>query len=365
MALGTVLVLAGCSYAAPHPTGSSKIETPAARDVREIVRTVWPVDVSVVWAWTAVDAPGDTEHLALTRDAGRSWADVTPAGLTNQTAARRVTSLFVLDAGHAWITYGGIADGASQMVASTADGGKHWSLHADTPSPGCALEFVSPDRGWCVRDRVAMGQDRIDLFATTNGGGSWQRINPPDAPPARCDKDVGFTNGMLGWAVTACVAGAPPIYRTRDGGAHWVATTVQAPGGDLTSGAQFAGIPVAASGRAAVALDLDRHTVMYRSIDGGTSWQPVHPPGQASLWAVDVLTPDTWILIHDNQLLRTDNGGRTWTHLTMSRRFGAISSSYDDFAPVIDSRLHRRDGCGSSAPRGFGTPRPEDAPGPG
>ena len=340
-ALATVLLSAGCSHATPHAVGTSKVETTPVRGAREIVRTVWPVDATVVWAWTAVDALGGTEHIVLTRDAGGSWSDVTPAGLTNQTGARRINSLFVLDAYHAWTTSGGIIDGAAQTVDSTADGGRHWSRLSRLPSPGCALDFVSPTRGWCVLDRATMGQDRIELFATRDGGGTWRRINPPNAPPAGCDKDVEFTYGMLDWAVTACLAGTPPIYRTRDAGAHWAKTTVQPPGGDLGSGAEFAGIPVVTSGRAAVAFDLDRQrTLIYRSSDRGGSWQPVRPPGRASLWAVDIRTAQSWILIHADQLLRTDDAGRTWTHTTMHHRFAAITNSYYDFAPLIDFSTH-------------------------
>jgi photosystem II stability/assembly factor-like uncharacterized protein len=339
--LATVALSAGCSQATPRGAGTSKIATAPVQGVREIVRTVWPVDASVVWAWTAVDALGGTEHILRTRDAGGSWSDVTPAGLTNQSGARRINSLFVLDGGHAWTTYGGITGDTAQTVDSTADAGRHWSRLSRLPSPGCALDFVSPDHGWCVLDRAAMGQDRIALFATNDGGSTWQRINPPNAPPAGCDKDVGFTDGMLGWAVTACVAGTPPIYRTRDGGAHWTRTAVQPRGGDPGSGAQFAGIPVVASGRAAVALDLDRRsTLIYHSSDGGDSWQPMRPPGPASIWAVDIRTPQNWILIHADQLFATDDAGRTWTRTTTDHHFGEITSSYHDFAPLIDFPTH-------------------------
>jgi photosystem II stability/assembly factor-like uncharacterized protein len=238
-------------------------------------------------------------------------------------------------------SYGGISDGAAQTLESTGDGGRHWSRLSRLPNPGCAVDFVAPTRGWCVLDRATMGQDNIELFATSDGGGTWQRINPPNAPPAACDKDVGFTDGMLGSVVTACVGGTPPIYWTRDGGAHWTKTAVQPPGGDLGSGAQFAGIPVVASGRAAVALDLDRHrTLIYRSSDRGDSWQPVRPPGPAALWAVDVRTPNSWILIRADQLLATDDAGGTWTHTTMDHHFDPITKNYYDFAPLIDFPSH-------------------------
>jgi photosystem II stability/assembly factor-like uncharacterized protein len=132
------------------------------------------------------------------------------------------------------------------------------------------------------------------------------------------------------------VAGTPPIYRTRDGGAHWTKSTVQPPGGELDSGAEFSGIPVA-GGDAAVAFDLDQpqQTLIYRSADGGDSWQPVRPHGPTSRWSVDIRTPDSWILIHANQFLSTDDGGRTWGHTTMDRGIGPIDASYYEYAPAI------------------------------
>jgi photosystem II stability/assembly factor-like uncharacterized protein len=352
-ALASVLVLAGCGHAATHPgtrtsdasrhvtpaqtsTVPSSSATPARREPESVV-TVWPVDGNVVWASTAVDASGGTEHVVLTRDAGTRWSDVTPAGLTNQTGARRITSLFVLGADHAWLTVGGIANRAPQTLLSTADGGRHWSELSRTPRPNCALDFVSPDRGWCVLDRATMGQDAIELFGTGDGGQTWQRINRRDSPPVGCDKNVGFTNDTLGRAVTACAAGTPPIYRTRDGGARWTKTAVQPPAGMLDSGAEFSGIPVVAGTRAAVAFDLGqpRQTLIYRSTDTGDSWQPVRPPGPTSRWNVDIRTPDSWILIHANKLLSTDDGGRTWSHTTMNRRLAPIAVSYYDYAPAV------------------------------
>jgi photosystem II stability/assembly factor-like uncharacterized protein len=66
----------------------------------------------------------------------------------------------------------------------------------------------------------------------------------------------------------------------------------------------------------------------------------VRPAGPAALWAVDIRTPNSWILIRADQLLATDDAGRSWTHTAMDHHFDAIIQSYYDFAPLIDFPTH-------------------------
>jgi photosystem II stability/assembly factor-like uncharacterized protein len=158
-----------------------------------------------------VDAVRGSEHVVVTRDAGGTWVDVTPAELMMQTPSRRITDLFVLDPEHAWLTVGGLADDTTQTLWSTTDAGRHWVRLSVTPRPNCALDFVSATRGWCVLDRATMGRDRIDLSTTGDGGTTWQQVNRQGSPPEACAKDVRFSTATLGWAVTACAAGTPPV----------------------------------------------------------------------------------------------------------------------------------------------------------
>lgn len=347
-AVAAAAALVACGNGAPDPApadqGTAKNTTtmPTAPStstsaVRESVGTVWPVNAEVVWAWTTRDSVGGGEHVVLTRDAGATWSDITPTGLRIQTRTRRITGMFVLDPEHAWLTVGGLADGAPQTLLSTADAGRHWLRLAPTPRPTCAPEFVSARRGWCVLDRAAMGQDAFELYTTGNSGASWQHVDPDHSPPAGCDKDVGFTTATMGWAVTACAAGTPSIYRSRDGGKHWTACRVSPAGDVRNSGAMFGDIPVVVGSRGAAPFypDRTRQPLIYRSSDAGASWQPVRPPGRTLPWHIDIRTPTSWILIHGDQRLSTDDSGRTWQRTTMDHHFGAISAGYYDFAPVI------------------------------
>jgi photosystem II stability/assembly factor-like uncharacterized protein len=313
---------------------SSAVKDPSsvpARPLGEGLREAWPVNADVVWVWTSTERFTGPEQVEFTTDAGRSWTNVTPAGLARLRPSEQIASLFVLDARRVWLTVSGIR-GGSPTVLSTADAGRHWSSQAPIPA-GCRLDFVSPEHGWCVVDRATMGQDLITVYATGNGGRSWRRVNRPGSPPARCDKNVGFSTATLGWVVTACAAGVPPLYRSRDGGAYWTPMSVHCSrcGPDsagFSYGAMFSGLPVISGQDAAVAFDLGKpqQTVIYRSIDGGSHWQPIRPPGPTSRWSPELRSPDSWILAHGARLLRTDNAGRSWTRSTMDRSFPDLST---------------------------------------
>lgn len=304
------------------------------RPAREMVRTVWPVGTDAIWAWTEADTVGGREHIWFSRDAGARWTDATPASLAVQTRSRRINQLFVLDRKHAWLTTGRLTSGGRATVWSTSDSGRHWLPRTHTPSANCRLDFVSPSHGWCVLDRAAMGRDAVKFFATHDGGTTWQAMKI-NGLPAFCDKNVQFSTTTVGWAVTACVADTPPIYRTRDGGVHWASERVVPPGHDPNSGGEFDGVPVVGpSGRGVLAFEGTR-TLMYASRDAGKSWRPTRVPGRSAHWSAATPSPATWILIHGRRLLRTRDGGRTWARTLMDHRFGEIVVGYNQAAPGI------------------------------
>jgi photosystem II stability/assembly factor-like uncharacterized protein len=330
-------VVGGCSS-----RGSHRSRLPAAQATTaaatQALREAWPLDAENVWAWTSVEGFTGGERIVRSSDGGRTWTDATPAGLERLTSARQITSLFVLDADHAFLTDGGIAGTAQQELLSTADGGQHWMPASRTPAPYCYLDFVSPVIGWCVLDRATMGQDPIGLWATRDGGKTWQPVNLHHSLPVGYDKYLGFSTASLGWVVTNTPGGRPPIYRTLDGGQHWTEGSARSAGGRDGYGSGFTGLPRVSGRQAAVAFDLDepQQSLIYRSNDGGTTWQPIRPPGPTSRWAVDIRTPESWVLIHGNQLLRTDDAGNTWMHITMDRHLTPETGGYYSYAPGVD-----------------------------
>jgi photosystem II stability/assembly factor-like uncharacterized protein len=79
-----------------------------------------------------------------------------------------------------------------------------------------ALDFVSPKVGWIAESKASVAGPTV-LYRTTDGGGSWQQQLTWDGPGPT---QVRFTaDGTQGLVVGQ---GGVPMFRTADGGAHWV-----------------------------------------------------------------------------------------------------------------------------------------------
>jgi photosystem II stability/assembly factor-like uncharacterized protein len=139
--------------------------------------------------------------------------------------------------------------------------------------------FLSPGFGYSVAYRTvghgATARTRIGLFVYHEG--RWRDVTPPTLRAARIDAidDVAFVDPRHGWvAAYNCGAAAVYVYRTSDGGRSW----------------QSLGKPASHScggGPTFLSFVDDRHGWM----------EPVSPNGPAGV------------------LLRTTDGGRTWAQL--------------------------------------------------
>jgi photosystem II stability/assembly factor-like uncharacterized protein len=306
----------------------------------------WPVSSSSVWAWTENLSGHGAQGLQLSTDGGRSWIDVTPSGLGEQVGDHVITGFFALDAEHAWVVYGGIASGAAQSIAATADGGRRWSVVGHRPSSyGCSLQFVSPDDGWCAVIGAAAGSETVKLFRTEDGGTHWQVVSTtspttsaPGSLPFACDKDIQFVDRSVGWAMFGCAGGLAPLYQTLDGGARWIRRRVAAPAGGVGDGGSgFGGTPVLAGTDGAVGYTIDapkERSVVYVSRDSGVSWRAVTPPGGPRPWLVDIITPLQWRLVAGKRILATDNGGHTWYTINTNLNVATYSLYASAPAPV-------------------------------
>ena len=297
------------------------------------VQTLWPVGPTSAWA--LVDLPdGGPQELLRTADAGASWANVTPPAVTAHPEDAALNGGFALDADDAWAVHGPIASGSAQTLSVTTDGGLHWTGEGTLPTPGgCTLQFVDPHHGWCTWIGAAMGSSTVHLWRTADAGRNWSLIlntQPGHAGSAQippdCDKTVRFTDATTGWVTTHCNGGPAPLYRTTDGGTHWARVHVTPPMGQLDAGDGFTGIPTLdPSGHGAVAFTVDGvtpTTVIYRTTNGGATWQPITPPHPHQGWCVGIVTPTSWRLISETTLLSTDNAGRTWNTTITNRDFG-------------------------------------------
>ena len=370
-----ITVLTGATLAAAAASGTAADAATSPASGGQTVQQAWTIGASVAWAWTVGGNTGSSQGIERTVNGGKTWADVTPPGLSIQTGNRFITGFYALNATHAWVTYGGSAETDRQTIDATSNGGRRWTaVGHEPPSPWtgatspCSLDFVTPADGWCEATPVVIySYEAVYLYRTTDGGRRWKLIfdtplsgsTPAGSLPLAGDKNIQFASPAVGWAVMDSY-GKPtaPLYETLNSGKTWIKRAVARAPGQTASGAAFAGQPLLAGGKGAVGYTMDgltssgsesrpadggsgMKTVVYVTTDNGKAWHPVTPPGRRKGWVVDTITPTSWRLVQGDHILATDNAGRTWRTITSNVSFDIYYAYFDPTAPVVNFATNR------------------------
>ena len=224
------------------------------------------------------------------------------------------------------------AQDAAPVAAATAAG--EWRTFATEAYRGKrdSVSFVDPDHGW-------YGTGAGDLFATRDGGASWQKVA---SRPGTFVRAVGFIdrqNGFIGNIGTDYYPGVTdttPLYRTRDGGVTWEAVDT----GDATikgvcaidiltvsriyQGELKPRTVIHAAGR------VGGPTGMLRSVDGGATWSVIDmAPHAGMILDVKFFDENTGLVFAathpdpaqaEGLVLRTEDGGTSWREVYRSGR---------------------------------------------
>jgi hypothetical protein len=348
-------IAAASLAAALLPATVSPAASAAVAQSGQSLEQVWTIGATTAWAWTADLVTGTAQGVVRTVDGGKTWTRATPPGLGSQGGDHYITGLFALDASHAWVTYGGLGNGAAQTITSTSDGGRRWTVVGHEPLSkvaysifyyDCGLDFVTASVGWCETTPPFVGSEGVFIYQTLNGGRTWRLVSqtpgpPPDPKgslPWGGDKDTQFVTTTRGWTVFS--SGGPataPLYETLNAGRTWVKRTVAKAPGSFDSGSGFTGQPVIAGSDGAVGYTIDGNplkSLVYVTTDGGAAWHPVTPPGKPAGWLVDVITPRSWRLVAGDRILATDNAGKTWRTVKSNVSF-SLFYAYDDPTPPV------------------------------
>jgi photosystem II stability/assembly factor-like uncharacterized protein len=190
-----------------------------------------------------------------------------------------------------------VAVGERGHVLVSEDGGRAWT-QAKVPTRAMLTGVFMHDRqlGWAV------GHDQVAL-RTTDGGRTWERVHyaPEMERPLL---DVWFADARRGLALGAY----GELLATRDCGATWEPRPVN--GGDDF---HLNNIALAPDGAVYLAAEAGH---LYRSDDGGETWQALTSPYQGSFFGILPLS-DGQVLAYGlrGHLFRSADRGATWTRL--------------------------------------------------
>jgi photosystem II stability/assembly factor-like uncharacterized protein len=223
----------------------------------------------------------------------------------------------------------------------SSDGAGSWSF---APMVGAAWVRQVVEDPFDAQRLYALAHD---LYVSTDGGGSWPDVGwnltpmPPDGSPHTIVPDP-FTAGhlLLGWNSGAWAAGTGQLYSSSDHGASW----------------QGVALPNAVTSINSIAFDPEtpglawlttNATGVYRSTDGGASWERVDDrqrPVMEHAASISIAThPRHVVLIGTAQpSFRSLDGGTTWERLQSSPSGGSDFM----FAGADSTRLYGATGTG-------------------
>lgn len=267
--LTAFLAVVGLSAAAPALAGHAATPAPVPI-VDGAVRSYGAPSAEVAWVLTG-------KALWLTGDGGATWRAVTPQAVP---IAGPVGVTFI-SADLGWLAAPAASPGFF-TVAATTDGGQSWQVReqrffAPTDPAGNAgglsMHWLDRRTGWLVVRQTTSSNFNLGvLFATQDGGGTWQQRSLPGGEP------VFFVSAAIGWTVAG--PNGDTLYRTGDGGRTW--TVQPLPYDDAAApGQRRHDLPVfTADGQHGIVAVVTmtaaaRQVRWYATHDGGASWSPV------------------------------------------------------------------------------------------
>ncbi len=261
-------VTAGCNRR-DTVTSLTPVLEPQASGVAVRLQAVSAVSHDVAWV------SGLEGTYARTTDGGATWTPGVVAGAESL----QFRDVHAVDASTAYLLSAGPGD--ASRIYQTTDGGASWSLQYVNPDSAGFLDCFA---FWDSETGVTYG-DAVDgtlVILRTEDGEHWTQVSNADVPPAQPGEGGFAASGTcvtthgdgLGWIGTGA-ADTARVLRTEDRGRTWASHATPVVAGS-------------AAGLTSVAFRDERHGVAV----GG---------------AID--RPEEWTL----NVVRTEDGGRTWT----------------------------------------------------
>lgn len=215
----------------------------------------------------------------------------------------------------------------SRVTAAEPAGGYAWTKLPTEAYRGKQddIHFISPTAGWYVN-----GLGRV--FRTTDAGNTWTKVFEKPGTFFRCvaflDENRGFA-GNIGTDYFPGVTDTTPLYATTDGGASWQAVTIASHPVTGLCALEVVREPFINAGvldHKTVLVGVGRvggPPVFIRSDDEGATWTAADLSAHCGM-AMDVhffdrqhgvIAAGTSAQVQESRalILTTDDGGKTWT----------------------------------------------------
>ena len=341
----------------PNPTGVPSSSAPPLISGDEI--TITSIHMfTPEKGWAVGHQQGPVPRILLTKDAGRSWEDLTPP-LVFSTQPYMIDLnpiTFFWDQTTAWVLYTQeviAGQPNTQRIWRTDDSGLTWTPSEPLPYPIDLLTgtpgqffFLNPQQGWFLsHSEITHMHDYSNLFGTLDGGQTWLLVNQPGDSMIETlvNTEMAYANSNQGWMLKDSLGGFEPFLEvTWNAGYSWEQVDLPAPDGDwINLDRRCIGYdPVFFPDRSGAFLlncvpyndkiqtyDLeDTTSYIYRSNDFGYHWQIQELP--STVTQLDYLDDQLGFALGRNHY-RTRDGGASWQlikNVTWSGQFSFISS---------------------------------------
>jgi photosystem II stability/assembly factor-like uncharacterized protein len=273
--------------------------------------------------------------ILLTRDDGKSWQDVTPVGIQEavSSAGAGYGAGFSAAFSEGEFALAAVLVGDRVKIYRTADAGERWDeseLVLQEEIQGItSMELVGDTYGWLLATRgVGAGNDWVDLYHTQDGGASWSfltgsesEVNPAGGISSGGLKTgLSFSNPESGWLTGSAPIDLIYLFRTLDGGRTWQPDHLPLP--ENASFSDSSNPPIFFDEQNGVlparvlTLTDEPGLLFYRTQDAGESWEPlVMLEGPLTAW--DWLDPQHGFAAgtdenFETKIYRTRDGGTSW-----------------------------------------------------
>jgi photosystem II stability/assembly factor-like uncharacterized protein len=317
--------------------------------------------ISATQGWLVTENPNCATFLWHTVTGGRTWTNVTPAGVSVPSpgsigcSSRQLAGSAFLNGNDAFVPVDNDAPSITQEVSTiygTHNAGKTWQRLAAIGGGKSQLTFFNLTQGFDVdMGGVAAGSSGLKNLSTSDGGLSWKQLAEAE-PSGRssggldsgCDTSAGFNSPKLGWVTGFCSGPQQYFYRSTDGGRKWVAERLPDPqqlAGVSLASLMFSPAPPkffnAQDGVDLVGIwvppqDVEEQFV-YTTSNAGRSWSSAVTA--VAVPQVDFVNRSNWCAIQGPNLLETSNAGASWTTLSLGFTFPAGGFASLDFASPI------------------------------